>query len=225
MAEDPTPRQLLKQLQGSIFSATGEAGSLPLSAASATEGWEAVVVAPAGGKVSYFIRTYIDLAGYTQDELTTFVQGVDIQKSQPPSFATNVTEVIEIDLITSRRLSSSEVSINLLAGTIPGFLGDTLNSPGVDLQEVIYGEQRTYTPPNPATGAFITTNRETWGSGNPSAADRLHWTRIYYVSMGGTSSMSVFPSNLVVQAITAREKDLVWIERLRRAYTQQRSEP
>jgi len=225
MAEDPTPRQLLKQLQGGHFVASGEAGSLPLVVATATNGWLAQIVAAAGGKVSYSFRTYIDLAGYSQDELTTFLQGVDIQKSQAPGFATNVTEVLEIDLITTRQLTDSEVGIDFLATTMPGFLGETLNSPGVDLQEVIYGEQRTYTPPNPATGAFYTTNTETWGSGNPTAADRLHWTRIYLVSMTGDSSLLVYASNLVIQAMTAREKDLVWIDRLRRAYTQRRSEP
>ena len=221
MAKDVKPHQLYKQLQGFQFGAEGDAGSLPLVTATATNGWLAQIVAANGGIVSYSNRTYIDLAGWTREELTTFIQGVDVQKSRAPSWATNVLEIIEIDLLTTRRLTDSEVGINFLATTMPGFLGDTLDQPAVDLMNVIYGQQRTYTPPNPATGAFMTTNTSTWGSGNPTAMDKLHWTRIYLVLVTADASALTYATNLVVQAVTSKEKDLVWMERLRRSYVLQ----
>jgi len=221
MVEDVKPHQLYKQVAGTDFTALGEGGSLPLVGVNATNGWMAQIVAAAGGIVSYSFRNYIDLAGWTKEELTTFIQGVDIQKSRPPGFASNVSEIVEIDLLTTRRLTDSEVGVNFLARTMPGFLGDTLEQPAVDLMNVIYGQQRTYTPPNPATGAFITTNTSTWGSGVPTAMDKLHWTRIYLISVTADATGVIYPTNLVVQAMTTKEKDLVWMERLRRSYVLQ----
>lgn len=221
MPKDQKPHQLYKQVLGTAFTVVGEAGSLPLVSATSTNSWLGQIVAAAGGIVSFARRTYIDLAGWTAEELTTFINGVDIQKSRPPAFASNVSEIIEIDLLTTRALTDSEVGVNFLVGTMPGFLGDTLDQPSVDLMNVIYGQQRTYTPPNPATGAFLTTNTSTWGSGVPTAMDKLHWTRIYLVTVSGDANGVTFATNLVIQAMTAKEKDLVWIERLRRSYVLQ----
>ena len=36
----------------------------------------------------------------------------------------------------------------------------------------------------------------------------------------GTCTLTIYSTNLVSQAITGKEKDMVYIERLRRAYTQ-----
>jgi hypothetical protein len=218
MAEDPTPRQLLKQLPDATTRVVYDTDPVAYNNAlsSSTNGWENIAVDFGGVPTAGIInRTYIDLAGYTQDELTTFVQGVDIQKSVTPMAAGTV--VWEYDFISTRRLTVAELSD---IQSEPGFLSSTL-----DLMELIYAEKKIWAENTTVPGTYITTNLATSGSGNPSAADRLHWTRLYVFILGTTTAgIWVGPTNLVVSAVTAREKDLVWIERLRRSYTQQRSE-
>lgn len=208
--------QLYKQAPGvTCTSTTG--GSLPLVTATTTKEWTAQIVAAAAGWASYTYRTKIDLTGWSQQDLTTFTQGVDIQKSQLPGLASNILEVVEFDLLTSRALTDAECGSQFLNPmTTPGFLGSTL-----DLMQVIYAEQRTYVENQQIAGTFITTNTETWGSGNPISRHNLHWTRIYLVKFANASALVAQPTNLVVQAITAEEKDLVWMERLRRSYVLQ----
>jgi hypothetical protein len=209
--------QLYKQAPGVTCTSTVSGGSLPLVTATTTKEWTAQIVAAAAGWASYTYRTKIDLTGWSQQDLTTFTQGVDVQKSQLPSLATNILEVVEFDLLTTRALTDAECGSQFLNPmTTPGFLGST-----VDLMQVIYAEQRTYVENQQIAGTFITTNTETWGSGNPTAMSNLHWTRIYFVKFANASGLVCQPTNLVVQAITAEEKDLVWMERLRRSYVLQ----
>lgn len=212
MAEDPTPRQLLKQIPGSSF-VFDQTIPTPLGS-SATNGWEVLPGVPADVAV---FRTYIDLAGYTRDDLTTFVQGVDIQKSIIPIETGSMVGCYEFDFITTRRIRDDEL---LSLFSLPGFLTST-----VDLMEMVYGERMIYGQNTTVPGTFVQVSGESFGSGNPSAADRLHWTRLYVTHQAVENDILVIPeTNLVVQAVTAHEKDLVYIERLRRAYTQQRSE-
>ena len=220
--KDVTPRQLLKQLDAGAF-AVEITESAPTITATG-EGWVSIpqVLSNTVGLVN---RTYIDLGGYTQEELTTFVQSVAIQEQGAPLFSTASTAAIPMvwtyDFITTRRITTEELS--QLSTIIPGYLPSTL-----DLQEMIYGQHRTYATNAQVAGTYITVNADTLGSGNPSAADRLHWTRVLYCVPTGSNtqvaSVGVMPSNLVCQAVTGKEKDLVYIERLRRAYTQERTE-
>jgi len=216
MAEDVTQRKLLKQIGatniGFNFSSTVDAY--------ATNGW---VVE--WNTMPYAInRSYIDMAGYTQQELTTFIQGVDFQlETLIRSLTTGIIEVTWLDILSTRRLSIAELSdwaIPGVTGDVPGFLDST-----VDLQEVIYGERTTLAKntvvPALAGSKYVILDRETFGSGNASAADRLHWSRVYWFNGSGDSEVIMIPAaNLVSQAVTVKEKDLVYIERLRRAYTQ-----
>jgi hypothetical protein len=228
MAEDPTPRQLLKQLGWTQVNwEVGTAGAGFINITTTGEGWE-TFADPTGYGINVVNRTYIDLAGYTQDELTTFVQNVAIQNARAVQDAggvgTSFSNVIhQFDFITTRRLNDSEVSNLVMIAAVPGYLGST-----VDLMEMVYGEHRTFSRNTSIPNQFVITFSDTLGSGNPSAADRLHWTRIFWMQPGGAEGDNgialIYPANLVCQAITAKESDLVYIERLRRSYTQQRSE-
>jgi hypothetical protein len=218
--KDVTPRQLIKQVSGSYIVATmGE--SVPTITTEPGRQWDVI---PQQSPTMFALarRTYIDLAGYTQDELTTFVQSVAVQHMRDPLKIGNATTPIvwAYDFVTTRRITTAELTD--LINDVPGYLPSTL-----DLQEMIYGQHRTYATNANIPFTFITTDTDTLGSGNPSAADRLHWTRVFLFevtgAVGQTTALSVYPANLVCQAITGREKDLVYIERLRRAYTQERS--
>lgn len=224
MVDDVTPHQMYKQVSGVTLGFQSTPGS---SATLFGTGWSTINNTTPSPITTYWInRQYIDLSGWTRKELTLFTRGVDIQKqAMPLSNAGNTARgLYEMDVLTTRRLSDEECEIyatSIVGGTGgPGFLPSTM-----DLMEVIYGEIAEYSQNLQIPGSYIRTNGETFGSGNPVAVDKLHWTRIYYAVLPGDGDAFVIhPTNLVVQATTAHESDLVWIERLRRSYTQQRSE-
>jgi len=205
---DPKAHQLYKQLPGTHITHSGSPGT-----GLATNGWKVID----DGTVYYYIRRcYIDLSGWSTQDLTTFTQGIDIQKGIMPLLGGLETAagLREFDFITTRSLTDTEL---LLFNDIPGYLPST-----VDLMEMIYGEFVEYGRNQTITNTFIKTNYETFGSGNPTAMDKLHWTRVYYfhVPVAG-DTLLVDAANLIVQAMTVDEKDLVWMERLRRSYVLQ----
>jgi len=215
--KEPKAHQLYKQLG---------ATSIGLNYASLTDayaknGWRVVWNA-----FPYAVnRTYIDLAGWTKQDLTTFTQGVDFQHAlMPRALSLGILEVTCLDIITTRRLTETEISdwgVAGIGGDPPGFLDNT-----VDLMEVIYGERTTFAQNNNILGLagalYVTIDKETFGSGNPTAMDKMHWTRIYWLNGSGDTEVITLPAtNLIVQALTVEEKDLVWMERLRRSYVLQ----
>jgi len=123
--------------------------------------------------------------------------------------------VKEIDILTTRKLTRDEI---LELSTLPGFEGNT-----VDLMEVIYGLRRTLVFNTNIAGEFVVADVETFGSGNATAMDKLHWTRMILVTLEPApgAELFVYPTNLLVAALTMQEKDLVWLERLRRSYVLQ----
>jgi len=215
MPEEITPRQLLKQVDGTEANITVD-GSGFLATITATNGWETVVQGVASGAVVH--RDYIDLQGYTMEDLTFFTQGVDIQKMRTPLATPSLAFPIvwEYDILSTRGLNLDELAY---FPTVPGFL------PGpstLDQQMIVYGQSRTYAENAQIPGTYITTDTATFGSGNPIATSKLHWTRlIVFLVAGLPAQLDIYPANLVIQGITAKEKDLVWIERLRRSHVLQ----
>jgi len=219
MPEDVTPHQLYKQIGPSSFVFNFDSQT---DALFGSEGWEVL-----WNTLPYIVnRQYIDLQGWSAQQLTTFTQGVDFQHSRRPrSTTTGILEVTVVDLLTTRRLTDVELSnwgvilSPAASDDLPGFADST-----VDLMEVIYGERTTFVSnstmaPGLAGSVYVTIGSESFGSGNPTAMNRLHWTRIIFANGSGpTESLTIGGTNLVVQAVSAKEDDLIWIERLRRSY-------
>jgi len=219
---DPKAHQLYKQLGGTQVVLNYESGI----DAYTKNGWKVI-----WNTFPYAVnRTYIDLAGWSKQQLTTFTQGIDIQVALMPRAGTlGILEVTCLDIITTRRLTDAEISNWAIAGLSedpPGFLDNTS-----DLMQVIYGERTTFAQNNSIVGVsgalYVVLERETFGSGNPTAMDKLHWTRVYWLNGSNVptpedvQSIGLPAANLVVQAMTVGEKDLVWMERLRRSYVLQ----
>jgi hypothetical protein len=221
MPTEPKPHQLYKQVEGTEIEATYE-GTF-LDSLTATNDWETIVLGIGSGAAVK--RTYIDLAGWSKQELTTFTQGVDIQKMRTPLANPALAHYLvwEYDILSTRRIQLAEMSFFPM---VPGFLGGPSD---LDLKDVIYAQSRTYAENTNIPGTYVTTDNGTYGSGNPTAMDKLHWTRLIVFTANGnvisppvvTTNLEIYPSNLVVQAVTAKEKDLVWMERLRRSYVLQ----
>lgn len=219
MATDMQARQLIKQVPAMFTNDLNfDAGTATLSG----EGWEVVHHPPMA--MTFVWRGFIDLAGYTQDDLTFFSQAVDVQDNNLSLASPSIILGTIIDLVTTRRIS--DVEVNPTNGN--GFLSPAPGAPipGLDIQEVVYGNTRSFTPYSATNGSWIQLFGSTFGTGNPTASDRLHITRIVVPVGSGTSeAVNVTSCNFLIGGVTGHEKDLVYIERLRRAYTQQRSEP
>jgi len=207
---DPKAHQLYKQIEECAL----EVISTSLGTGTVTNQWQLLQVDGNAAIIAY--RTYIDLGGWSMQELTTFTQGVDIQKQQIPLKvpSAGAESLWEFDFITSRRITTNEL---VDYATLPGFAGSTCS-----LQQVIYGERMLYGENQTVPGNYIQISGDTFGSGNPTAMDKLHWTRLILVAapLDGVQ-LVVFPTNLVVQAMTVEETDLVWMERLRRSFVLQ----
>jgi len=212
---DPKAHQLYKQLPGCTAQYRSE-GTL-------ITGGEWEVISESANILVVAARTYIDLAGWTKQELTMFTQGVDIQKQHTPQRSLTAGGMVTADgydYISSRRLTNDEIDLDpTLGGTesLPGFISNT-----VSLMELIYAERMQYAVNATVQFSYVQISGETFGSGNPTAMDKLHWTRVYYIfAPQDQDALAIFPTNLIVQAMTVEEKDLVWMERLRRSYVLQ----
>jgi len=207
---DPKAHQLYKQAPASNAVYRSEGSTV-------SNGWSIVYDSASHLDIAY--RTYIDLAGWSSQDLTTFTQGIDIQKQMIPLKtigSLGMLKIYEFDFITTRRLTDTELSPGSLLD-MPGFIEST-----VDLMELIYGERMEYGSNLSIPGSFVQISGETFGSGNPTAMDKLHWTRlVVFDSPTELDTGAIFATNLVVQAMTVEEKDLVWMERLRRSYVLQ----
>jgi len=212
--KEPKAHQLYKQIGG--------AGVKYLASGSTLDGSGWVILSESVSALIVINRKYIDLAGWSTQELTTFTQGVDVQKERIPVkaiLAQGGARVEEWDYVTTRKIQDDELTLPdfLGVGSMPGFLNNSF-----DLMEVIYGERMEYASNVNIPGSFIQVSGETFGSGNPTAMDKLHWTRIFVIWAPAEDEIyRTFSTNLIVQALTVLEKDLVWMERLRRSYVQQ----
>jgi hypothetical protein len=210
-------RQLIKQTPGvavSNISYSAQTSDITLG-----EGWETLNT---GSAQVWVWRGFIDLAGYSMDDLTFFTQTVDIQNSLTAGGTPSFLICDDRTLVTTRALRDSEIAANWsgFAANMNGFLNN-VSQDCIDLQEVIYGEWKQSVPYSAANGSFRPLAGGSFGVGNPTASDRIHITRVFSWQSGGDNdSFVLYPQNIILGGVTGQEKDLVYIERLRRAYTQ-----
>jgi len=216
MATDMKARQLIKQVPHVVASMNFVGTDTITITQGSGSGWEVI---DNGGKLYLVWRGYIDLAGYTKDDLTFFSQSIDIQHAALDIAGPTVTSTCHIDLITTRKLRDAECHL-----WAAGFIGPALNGESLDIQEVIYGEWANYVPYASAFPSLRQIGGDSFGTGNPTASDRIHITRILSTEgVGEEEVVNYNATNFIIGGVTGHEKDLVYIERLRRAYTQERT--
>ena len=214
MPTDIQARQLIKQVPQVVAELSFEGtDTIEIDPDNSGSGWEVID----NGKLYLVWRGYIDLAGYTKDDLTFFSQAIDIQHGALDIAGPTVTNTCHIDLITTRKLRDAECHL-----WAAGFIGPSFNGEAVDLQEVIYGEWANYIPYSTPFPSLRQIGGDSFGIGNPTASDRIHITRIISTEGAGVESVIYNATNFVIGGVTGHEKDLVYVERLRRAYTQDR---
>ncbi len=132
------------------------------------EGWEYVQVMPNGQTHQAFTnRQYIDLSGWSAQDLTMFTSGVDIQKDGIPVVSTMPCPLIHVyDFITTRKITNEEI-INTI-DCAPAFKDSTL-----DLMQCVYGIRQSLALNSNIPGTYINIDGGTFGSGNPTALEKL----------------------------------------------------
>lgn len=190
--------------------------------------WE-IIVNDLG--VNYAVwRGFFDIAGLNSDQITTFVSGVGWQESEewimgpPGSFdrpRIKTWDIVSKDYIIDSALDRH--GPGSAAGTwfAPGFAGSNYN-----LEEIFAGRYRHLDFSTTITAGFNQTYEQLWGAGEATAGDRIHITRIVTLTGLATYPMEaiVVPAqNVVVPSTLVTEKDLVYIERLRRSYVENES--
>jgi len=159
---------------------------------------------------------YIDLEGWSVQDLTTFISNVDVQKAyltRNSGLAGTCPVVKELDIVSTRKLTVAEIT---QLGSTVGYLGSSM-----DLMEVIFGLRRTLVENAQIPGEFQIADVAGWGSNRPTAMSKLHWTRIIECEQTAPTQIVVYPTNLIVMAVTAQEGTTVYLERLRRSYVLQ----
>ena len=211
-ASDAKVHQLSKQVPQSEITLSIDYPSTPSTITG--EGWQ-VQDLNANFSIAYW-QGYIDLEGWSVQDLTTFVSNVDVQKSyltRRAGPAGSCPVVKELDIVSTRKLTVAEIT---QLGSTVGYLGSTM-----DLMEVIFGLRRTLVENTTIASEYQIADVQGWGSNRPTAMSKLHWTRIIECSQTGPTQVIVYPTNLIVMAVTAEEGTSVYLERLRRSYVLQ----
>ena len=204
----------------------GESGydSLTLSVAN---GWELYW---SDGAIPFLVyRTYFDVAGWSREQLSAFIEGVGWQEPDgfnviDPNPAAGFGEMETWDIVSKATIPNEALDAGkwLYLGqhnwSAPGFSGSNYN-----MEEIFAGRYRQYLPNSTTLGLFQQTDQQIWGCGDATAGDKIHITRVvslyHCISPENTADYLMVPEQLVLSnAIVVDEKDLVYMERLRRSY-------
>ena len=177
----------------------------------------------------YFIayhETYFDLAGMSMEEKTLFFDGMGVQTGILPTWtgASQPGDKVTItDIMTTVPLSiDTSTALDLIY--IPGMLGSRQ-----DFEHVVYGcvTQYVTTQDVGSYGSAVESNKQMFGSGMPTASDRVYSYRFVEGAAGDAGSpitaLVTSQARHVLTASSKEESDHVYMMRLLRAYELQQS--
>lgn len=178
---------------------------------------------------SYAIwRGYFDIAGWSSEKLSAFIAGAGWQECDgwnlhdpqlEHSFAPeiNTWDIITKAVIPNEALNSEHFvdGIGLFGWNGPGMILSNYN-----LEEVFAGRHRQFVPNTTLNNVLMQNDENIWGAGDATAGDKIYITRIVStgIAIKDGSLLLVPPQAIIVPATLADEKDLVYMERLRRSY-------
>jgi hypothetical protein len=210
------PRVLAKVVPSLVGSSSG--GTLSFVSAALgtnnTEGWG--IMSINNSTQSAFVwRGYLDLAGYENEQLTFFINGINVQENQGITGAGD--RILVSDLITKTPITDDELNLAYYQGQVhyaPGF-GYSLH----DMEQTLMGRLRQYYHDSgwTMTDLQMLSSSNTWGEGNATAANRIFITRIVTCA-DDDAQLSIPNANYQVAGVAMDEPDLEYIMRLRRDY-------
>jgi hypothetical protein len=167
-------------------------------------------------------ETQIDLSGYAAKSLTYFPEAVGIQ--DPGTYLSRggpgatYTALQVLDIITSVPMNIQEIADAQINVVGPGMLGSTREA-----ETILMGQFRFFTPNTFLTYPnYVQLERsQTFGSGDPTAADKLFCYRIVSVISDdlGDGALAIIPAaRQILNGYMDEETELVYMQRLKRSY-------
>lgn len=221
-------KQHLLRKQIPFFSAFPQADNINWSIQYQGGGWE-IVINDLG--VNYAVwRGYFDIAGWSIEQLSAFVSGAGWQESEEwvmgPPVNFNRPRIKTWDIISKAKIGDDAFNQHGPGSAsslwfAPGFAGSNYN-----LEEIFAGRYRHFDFSTTITAGFNQTHESIWGAGDATAGDKIYITRIVLLSGladYGLELLAVPPQDVIVPAGTTTEKDLIYLERLRRSYIEAES--
>ena len=184
-------------------------------------GWEIVNPDSVAG-MSYLVwRGYFDVAGWSREQISAFIQGAGFQQAE--SVYMNVLEgdigkewcILSKAYIPDEAFDGTQHFMGGNMWMAPGMAGSNYN-----LEEIFTGRYREYSFDAQTTYSGNLSGQYIWGAGDATAGDKIYITiamRIVGADVNG-QMIGYPPTSVIVPAVLADEKDLVYMERLRRSY-------
>jgi len=185
----------------------------------AQNGWEILTIPLTTTQFAVY-RTYVDVVGWSKDDITAFTQGASFQECDAIFFTAGGSQPLKSwDMVTVNRVDDTAFTdpSRLLNGTNWSAPGTSFSN--YNLEEVLAARWREF-----AADSTLATSRligsGVWGAGDATAGDRIHITKVFLLGVAlPTAGRLVIPDGaVVIPTVLVKEKDLVYMERLRRSY-------
>jgi len=184
-------------------------------------GWKTGQPGPAYQALMY--ETYWDLSGYELANLTLIPISAVVQ--DPGAYSSNdegTPIMIVLDIISQERLSIEDITRNLSIENVPS-MPTTTN----DWNNITFGQYRLMMQQaefnEVGTLTWLTAKQNDFGSGSPCTVQKLYIYRYVLMKVNDGKLMTLPASRFVLNALIVDEKELIYIERLRRNYQTQGS--
>jgi hypothetical protein len=185
-------------------------------------GWEDVTNPSTFGIAVW--RGYFDVSGLTNEGNTLFNLGGQFQEPDLPILTTDSPgpKLTTWDIISTEKIRDGAFDGESNPWTPPGLnagFGDA--SENYDLEQIWYGNCKTYTKDTAMPFGVVQIRSTNWGCGRATASDKIHITRVVIfdpllftteMTFAGTAAAVVLPIAI------DKEPDLVRLERMRRSY-------
>jgi len=184
-----------------------------------TNGWE--ILGDATHQFAVY-RTYIDIVGWSKDDVTAFTQGAAFQEAASivciPGLTTlplKCWDMVTVNHIADTAFTDADLIVQGVTWSPPGTSTSNYN-----LEEVLAGQWREYMSDSTLLATTRLIGSGSWGAGDATAGDRIHITKAFYLGSSlDTGAMIIIPEGaVVVPTLLVKESDLVYMERLRRSY-------
>jgi hypothetical protein len=161
-------------------------------------------------------RGYFDLSGYTQQDLTFFIQSLRVSENQGIVTATD-TPISCMDVISKNVINDGDLNHTLDITTqlySPGFM-DSLQ----DMDEILYCRHRSFYQTNTqlVAGDQQLLHLNQWGEGNATAGDKIYITR-YFTAIPRDTTLAIPQACVQIIGATVKEGELEYLMRLKRSY-------
>ena len=161
-------------------------------------------------------RGYLDLAAYSMEKLTFYIQGINAQENQ--NWVGPATNVEVIDVVSKTPISNDDLNELLLPTTSmysPGFLDSQQ-----DMEQVLFCRYRQFYTDSTQTNPNLLrlAHQSVWGEGSATAASRIHITR-YVKEMPNIGEVALVPQAVFqIVGVPDSEAEAEYMMRLKRSY-------